>query len=113
MLRALSSRRSHSKYEKLVDDSSVGLLGGELRRSNTLPVQYLGSGGHKLKLDLEVKLPALPLPAKKSSKSHPLFSFFDTRRKKRTTSRPEFARYVEYVKEGGRWDNSSGMPVIY
>ncbi|CAN1344293.1 hypothetical protein LINPERPRIM_LOCUS40040 [Linum perenne] len=34
-------------------------------------------------------------------------------RKKRTTSRPEFARYIQYVKEGGIWDHGSAVPVMH
>ncbi|GFY80390.1 hypothetical protein Acr_01g0001990 [Actinidia rufa] len=51
---------------------------------------------------------------KKASKIHPIFGLtFETRRRKKATAKPEFARYVEYVKEGGAWDVSSNMPVIY
>ncbi|CAL1360862.1 unnamed protein product [Linum trigynum] len=114
MLRALSTRRSHNKYEKLVDNnesSAAGLLVGggsdyQLKRSKTLPVRFFGSAskrGQKVSVEVELKLPSLPAvkPAMKVNKSHPLFSLFDRRRQnKRTTSRPEFARYIEYVKEG-------------
>ncbi|CAL1360865.1 unnamed protein product [Linum trigynum] len=122
MLRTLSTRRSHSKYEKLADNtepSSADLLGGdsdyELKRTNTVPIRFPGSDrGHKVAA--EQSLPSVPAvkPAMKVNKSHPLFSLFDRRRQsKRTTSRPEFARYIEYVKEGGLWDTNSGVPVMH
>ncbi|CAI0418580.1 unnamed protein product [Linum tenue] len=124
MLRALSTRRSHGRYEKLVDkaeSSSAGLLGGssrdfQLKRSNTLPIRFLGCCRGSNKVSVELNLPSLPAvkPAMKVNKSHPLFTLFDRRRQnRRTTSRPEFARYIEYVKEAGLWDKNSGMPVMY
>ncbi|CAN0861722.1 hypothetical protein LINGRAHAP2_LOCUS8294 [Linum grandiflorum] len=119
MLRALSTRISQYKYEKLSEESSIGpLIGGyKLTRSRTLPVQVLGGRSSSYKLSLKLNLPALPAAKKAAnkgdSKSHPLLSLFISRRKKRTTSRPEFARYIQYVKEGGLWDSSSGVPVMY
>ncbi|CAN0861724.1 hypothetical protein LINGRAHAP2_LOCUS8294 [Linum grandiflorum] len=115
MLRALSTRISQYKYEKLSEESSIGpLIGGyKLTRSRTLPVQVLGGRSSSYKLSLKLNLPALPAAKKANSKSHPLFSLFTSRRNKRTTSRPEFARYIQYVKEGGLWDSNSGVPVMY
>ncbi|XP_012091075.1 uncharacterized protein LOC105649132 [Jatropha curcas] len=112
MFRALSTRRSqHGGYEKLADESTIGLLppaeAPTLKRSKTVPSRVLVSS---------TKLPSeLPLPKvkKANSKSHPLFSLFDSRRKKKATAKPEFTRYLEYVKEGGVWDVNSNMPVIY
>ncbi|KDP21749.1 hypothetical protein JCGZ_03379 [Jatropha curcas] len=109
---ALSTRRSqHGGYEKLADESTIGLLppaeAPTLKRSKTVPSRVLVSS---------TKLPSeLPLPKvkKANSKSHPLFSLFDSRRKKKATAKPEFTRYLEYVKEGGVWDVNSNMPVIY
>lgn len=49
----------------------------------------------------------------KEKKTHPLFSLFDFRRKKKVTAKPEIARYLDYVKEGGMWDLDSNKPVIY
>jgi hypothetical protein len=40
-----------------------------------------------------------------------LFDF--GKKKKKASSKPEFARYVEYMKEGGMWDLESNKPVIY
>jgi len=48
-----------------------------------------------------------------NDKSHPLLSFLALPRKKKTTARPEFARYLEYLKEGGMWNLNSNKPVKY
>ena len=71
--------------------------------------------GSSSKLTPEVTFPnnSQVKPTKKVSKSHPIFSLFNARRKKKTTARPEFARYLEYVKEGGLWDMNLNKPVIY
>ncbi|XP_015576239.2 uncharacterized protein LOC8273372 [Ricinus communis] len=117
MLRALSTRRSYHGYERLLaDESAIGLLEGNLKRSKTLP-----SGLRRFhvsnKLPSELAFPSdpkvKPAAARKSNKSHPLLSLFDSRRKKKTTARPELTRYIEYVKEGGTWDASSNVPVIH
>ncbi|KAL6011371.1 hypothetical protein ACLOJK_001817 [Asimina triloba] len=50
----------------------------------------------------------------KVAKNHPLLSFFEVSRKKKAPSaKPEFIRYLEYVKEGGTWDLHSNRPVIH
>ncbi|OWM74633.1 hypothetical protein CDL15_Pgr005213 [Punica granatum] len=120
MFRALSTR-SHQRYEKLGEEPAIRLLDDQvkLQRSTTLPAGVLGTPLPR-KFSPETVVPpssqVKPSPAKKeSTKSHPLFSLFDRRRKskKTTTARPEFARYLEYVKEGGLWDVNSNKPVIY
>lgn len=108
MLRALSVRRDPHRYEKLGEEPAVCLLEGELKRAKSVPAKVFGSPKAKAFPD---NAPAKP--TKKTSKTHPLFTLFDTRRKKKTTARPEFTRYLEYVKEGGLWDVKSNMPVIY
>ncbi|GAV87752.1 hypothetical protein CFOL_v3_31178 [Cephalotus follicularis] len=113
MLRALSVRRSCHSYERVADEPSIGLLEGKLKRNKSVPAWRYGSS---IKLAPESTVPAgnsQVKPAMKVNKSHPLFSLFDRRRKKKTTARPEFARYLEYVKEGGMWDLNSNTPVIY
>lgn len=51
---------------------------------------------------------------KEAARSHPLLNFLGApRRKKVTAVKPEFIRYLEYMKEGGRWDADSNRPVIY
>ncbi|XP_059458212.1 uncharacterized protein LOC132187791 [Corylus avellana] len=113
MFRALSTRRNHRTYEKLADERGVGALEGKyLKRSTSLPAQVFGS---PTKSTPELAFPASSQvkPTNKVTKSHPLFSLFSGGRKKKTTAKPEFARYIEYVKEGGAWDKNSSMPVIY
>ncbi|KAK6288080.1 hypothetical protein POUND7_014259 [Theobroma cacao] len=127
MLRAFSTRRSRGGYERLlevdveVDEpvTSTGHLEAQLKRARSVPARVFGLSRRFT--------PALALPenyqvkskssssssTKKVTKSHPLFSLFDARRKKKTTAKPEFARYIEYLKEGGMWDMKANMPVIY
>ncbi|XAR52915.1 hypothetical protein NMG60_11021248 [Bertholletia excelsa] len=114
MFRALSTRRSGRGYERLVDEPSNHLLEAKLNRSRSVPAKVLF--GSCRKLAPQKKDPANPpaKQAKKVSKIHPLFSLFDTgRRKNKPTAKPEFARYMEYVEEGGLWDKGSNVPVIY
>jgi hypothetical protein len=112
MFRALSTRRSHRRYEKLADEPAVGTLEVKLKRSTSLPARVFGS---LTKSTLELAFPdsSQVKHTNKVTKSHPLFSLFNARRKKKTTAKPEFARYLEYLKEGGVWDMNSNMPVIY
>ncbi|GKU99197.1 hypothetical protein SLEP1_g12076 [Rubroshorea leprosula] len=113
MLRAFSVRRSQWRYEPLVDDEpDVSLLGGKLSRTTSLPAGLFCSS-RKAAPDSALPSNSQVKSTKKKSKSHPLFSLFDGRRKRKTTAKPEFARYLEYVKEGGVWDMKSNMPVMY
>ncbi|WOG95347.1 hypothetical protein DCAR_0414662 [Daucus carota subsp. sativus] len=123
MLRALSMRRSG--YDKLVDESSIGLVEVKLSRSATLPAKLFGS---RRKPTPEGNLAPIPeqkpskvkieknpgeKQVKKASKILPIFSIFEKRRRKKATAKPEFARYMEYVKEGGTWDANLNMPVMH
>ncbi|CDY30774.1 BnaC07g16740D [Brassica napus] len=106
MIRALSTRKDRGGYKK---------LGGEKEEE---------AAGVRL---LEGKVQSVPAevkkPVEKTGRSvHPLLSFFDigsqkkkkkTKKKTTTTAKPEFSRYLEYVKEGGVWDATSNGPVIY
>lgn len=85
-------------------------------RSTTLPANYFDE--MPLKFVLEPKVPKkvdlIERQAKKVSKVHPFFSLFEKwGRKKKPTSKPEFSRYMEYLKEEGIWDANSVKPVIY
>lgn len=115
MLRALSTRRCPHKYEFFGEDPTISLLEGRLKRVTSLPTIVLGSG--LMKPTSGVIFPEFTQEkqkqAKKASKGHTIFSFFDIRRKKKSTAKPEFARYLEYVKEGGLWDLKTNAPVIY
>ncbi|KAL0543351.1 hypothetical protein IC582_018446 [Cucumis melo] len=116
MLRALSTRRCPHRYKFLAEDPTISLLEGKLRRATSLPTIVLGSGSRKSAFDITV--PEFAQAKQKQSKrankgGHPIFSFFDFRRKRKSTARPEFARYLEYLKEGGLWDLKANAPVIY
>ncbi|XP_042466365.1 uncharacterized protein LOC122048919 [Zingiber officinale] len=45
-------------------------------------------------------------------KAHPVMRILQAPSKKETT-RPEFLRYLEYVREAGSWDPTSDKPTIY
>ncbi|XP_042431260.1 uncharacterized protein LOC122017660 [Zingiber officinale] len=45
-------------------------------------------------------------------KVHPVMRILQTPSKKET-ARPEFLRYLEYMREAGSWDPSSDRPTIY
>ncbi|KAG2327295.1 hypothetical protein Bca4012_036297 [Brassica carinata] len=104
MIRALSTRKDRGGYKK---------LGGENEEE---------AAGVRL---LEGKVQSVPVEVKKPVEKtggsvHPLLSFFDIglqrkkkNKKSKTTAKPEFSRYLEYVKEGGVWDGTSNGPVIY
>lgn len=116
MFRAMSTRKIHGGYEKLGDEEAI------LKRVTSVPVSVYGYSRNPIQ---EVKkTPTLSPAAKPTGGSvHPLLSFFDVRfqrkKKKKTTkkssptAKPEFARYLEYVKEGGVWDPNSNAPVIH
>ncbi|XP_058772729.1 uncharacterized protein LOC131646781 [Vicia villosa] len=131
MFRSTSTRRGPEKYEKLDkefggDNNGIsndnGISNEEyLKRSASVPS---GPSNTKDKMAMASNFGDINLqrnPTKKVSSSdpknnsvHPLLNFFDfRRRKKKATSKPEFARYVEYMKEGGMWDSESDKPVIY
>ncbi|XP_022775330.1 uncharacterized protein LOC111317194 [Durio zibethinus] len=125
MLRAFSTRRSHGGYERLleaeVDEpvSSVSRFEAQLKRARSVPARVFGlsrkfTPESTMPENSQVKKSSSSTSNKKVTKSpHPLFSLFDARRKKKTTAKPEYARYVEYLKEGGMWDTNANMPVIY
>ncbi|KAK9038852.1 hypothetical protein V6N11_023697 [Hibiscus sabdariffa] len=136
MLRAFSTRRNRSGYERLlveteVDDQPVSRTSqfeAQLKRARSVPARVFGLSrkfnGPELGLPEKTQLKSFSKTTtttttesnKKGAKSksvHPLFSLFDSRRKKRTTAKPEFARYIEYLKEGGMWDVNANMPVIH
>lgn len=112
MFRALSCRRNWSSYERLEDELS--LLEVKLKRDRSLPARAFTL---KNITNIEPQNDNVQVKQKKKKKAsildHPLFSLFDGRAKKKPSSRPEFARYLEYIKEGGTWDLKSSMPIIY
>ncbi|KFK34336.1 hypothetical protein AALP_AA5G131900 [Arabis alpina] len=114
MFRAMSTRRVHGGYEKLGDEEA------RLKRVTSVPASVYGHSRNPIQ---EVKKTPTPTAKPTGGSVHPLLSFFDVhfqRKKKKTTkkkssptAKPEFARYLEYVKEGGVWDSSSNAPVIH
>jgi len=111
MFRSTSTRKSPARYEKLdKEHGDSGTSNEDFKRSTSLPSRAMASSFGEMNLQ---RNPTKKGSSKPKEKSHPLLSFFDFRRKKKTTARPEFARYLEYVKEGGMWDINSNKPVIY
>ncbi|KAK5784701.1 hypothetical protein PVK06_039227 [Gossypium arboreum] len=104
------------------DVTSTGQFEAQLKRARSVPARVFG-----LSRKFTSEISALPenhrvesssstnkkLTSKSKSIIHPLFSLFDVRRKKKPTAKPEFGRYIEYLKEGGMWDMNANMPVMY
>lgn len=106
MFRALSTRRRG--YEQLGDEeASSAALVPKLSRTKSSPAAA-GKGCSK-----KMQVATAAQQVKKASKVHPFFSLFETKRKKKPTSRPEFSRYLEYVREGGAWDLATNKPVMH
>ncbi|KAL1569487.1 hypothetical protein AAHA92_00961 [Salvia divinorum] len=97
MFRALSIRRRG--YEQLGEGDEP-----KFNRTKSLPTKVMNS---------PKRVPTAAQEANKASKVHPLFSIFETKRKKKATMKPEFSRYLEYLKEGGAWDMAANRPVMY
>ncbi|KAJ4910610.1 Uncharacterized protein Rs2_05231 [Raphanus sativus] len=106
----MSTRKIHGGYEKLGEEEtslkSVWSVPGSVSGNSRNPIQ-------------EVK--KAPIVTQTGGSVHPLLSFLDVhfqKKKKKTkknlaTAKPEFARYMEYLKEGGVWDPNSNAPVIH
>lgn len=108
MLRALNKQRNPNRYGRLdKEPDTTSLLAGELETSESLPSQEVFGSPKLSTLGPEVapqNVSSVKPSRRKDSKSHPLFSLSDgAGRKKKPTARPEFARYLQYVKEGGVW----------
>ncbi|KAL0379268.1 UNVERIFIED_CONTAM: hypothetical protein Sradi_3232300 [Sesamum radiatum] len=115
MFRALSTRTSRRGYEHLADDidDEADSTPAKLSRAKSLPAKLFSRSSKNS--SCAAAAAAEQVVIKKASKVHPLFSLFETsRRKKKATAKPEFSRYLEYVREGGGvWDLKENMPVIY
>ncbi|CAI9272339.1 unnamed protein product [Lactuca saligna] len=108
MFRAMNKRKGRRGYNKLISESTIiDNLPPEPKmiRSTSLPAN--SSGDFSVKVDLTDK------QMRKVRKVHPLYSLLEKRRKKKATAKPEFSRYLEYLREGGIWDANSVKPVIY
>ncbi|CAF2046652.1 unnamed protein product [Brassica rapa] len=108
MFRAMSTRKVHGGYEKLVEDEP------KLKRVTSVPASVYGNSRNPVQEEVK----KTPTVKPTGGSVHPLLSFFDVRfqkKKKKTkkslaTAKPEFARYMAYVKEGGVWDPNSNAP---
>jgi len=118
MFRSMSTRRGPARYERLGKESvTTALLNEGFKRSTSLP-SWGSNPSRKMALgstfgDFNLQRNPTKKENKSEKKSHPLLSFLALRRKKKTTARPEFARYLEYLKEGGMWDLKSNKPVMH
>ncbi|CAL5324366.1 unnamed protein product [Camellia sinensis] len=96
MFRALSTRGGGGGgggYERLVDESSGGLLEAKLNRVTSLPAKLFGSSSTKLTSEFNFPANFPAKQAKKVSKIHPRFGLFDRRRqRKKAMAKPEVAR---------------------
>ncbi|XP_019182497.1 PREDICTED: uncharacterized protein LOC109177565 [Ipomoea nil] len=114
MFKSLTKRKSPYSYKQLADDVAVVAVdhdGGEPKLSRTRswpPPAAAAKGGSSAKKKVMTTSELHNFPAKsqakqmrKVSKILPIFSVFDSRKKKKATARPEFSRYLEYVREGG------------
>ncbi|KAK1410426.1 hypothetical protein QVD17_36963 [Tagetes erecta] len=118
MFRAMSTRRDNKGYEPLVfGGAAVDDLLSEAKmiRSKTLPMNFFGDS--PVTFESELKTPVrenvIDKQVKKASKIHPIFSIFEKRgRRKKATAKPEFSRYMQYLKEGGIWNANEPKPVI-
>ncbi|XP_055804687.1 uncharacterized protein LOC129873589 [Solanum dulcamara] len=111
MFRAMSTRRDYRGYGVLnkeeKDEPCAPILGKpKLSRNRTVPAaaKFFSSSSKKVTDEDNFRASAQVKEAKKASKIHPIFSLFETKRKKKATARPEFSRYIQYVREGGFGD---------
>ncbi|KAI3798874.1 hypothetical protein L1987_34158 [Smallanthus sonchifolius] len=119
MFRAVSTRRDYKGYEPLViGGAAVDELLSEAKmiRSRTLPTNFFGDSPVTFESELRtpVREYAIDKQVKKASKVHPIFAIFEKRgRRKKATAKPEFSRYMQYLKEGGVWNANESKPVIH
>nr|GMC99096.1 uncharacterized protein LOC109177565 [Ipomoea batatas]GMD00847.1 uncharacterized protein LOC109177565 [Ipomoea batatas] len=107
MFRSLTKRKSPYKYKQLADDVALVAVdhgGGEPKLSRTR--SWPPPSAKKKVMSTTSELHNFPAKSqakqvRKVSKILPIFSVFDGRKKKKATARPEFSRYLEYVREGG------------
>ncbi|XP_071708524.1 uncharacterized protein [Rutidosis leptorrhynchoides] len=115
----MSTRKVHRGYNQLINESTLNDPSNadpKMLRSTTLPANFFGDFPVKFVIEPNVqkKAEVVEKQVKKASKVHPMFSLFERRsRKKNATAKPEFSRYLQYLKEGGVWDSNSSKPVIY
>ncbi|KAM3363103.1 hypothetical protein P3S68_017957 [Capsicum galapagoense] len=109
MFRAMSTRRDYRGYHELIKEEApsaplIALDQPKLSKSRTVPAAanfFISSSSKKVTSEDNFQANT---QLKEASKIHPIFSLFETKRKKKATARPEFSRYIQYVKEGGFGD---------
>ncbi|KAE9597859.1 hypothetical protein Lal_00029542 [Lupinus albus] len=111
MFRSMTCRRGYEKLGK--ESSTITLLNDGFKRSTSLPSQAPSFSRKVASSSTFGKIISLQRNPTKKKKIHPLLSFLDFGRKKKTTAKPEFSRYLEYLREGGIWDLNSNKPIIY
>ncbi|CAN4080096.1 unnamed protein product [Withania somnifera] len=114
MFRAMSTRRDYRGYGVLIKEEEeeykpcAPVLGkpNKLSRNRTVPAaaKFFSSSSKKVTSEDNFRANAQSKEAKRVSKIHPIFSLFETKRKKKATARPEYSRYIQYVRDGGYGD---------
>uniref|UniRef100_A0A7N0UD71 Uncharacterized protein n=1 Tax=Kalanchoe fedtschenkoi TaxID=63787 RepID=A0A7N0UD71_KALFE len=137
MMRAFSTTKNRHGYSRLEDEQPFISDAVKLKRVYSVPAskdlqhpqyqqqKYLGGSlkdpkqykfGFSTKQSSKAAVAPLPNAsqaklARKASKIHPLFGLFDPKSsKKKTITKAEFGRYLEYVKEGGLWNMNKQTP---
>ncbi|KAH0700241.1 hypothetical protein KY285_014488 [Solanum tuberosum] len=108
----MSTRRDYRGYGVLIKEDQeeeicAPILGKpKLSRNRTVPAaaKFFSSSSKKVTSEDNFRASAQVKGAKKASKIHPIFSLFETKKKKKATARPEFSRYIQYLREGGFGD---------
>ncbi|XP_009631047.2 uncharacterized protein [Nicotiana tomentosiformis] len=109
----MSTRRGYKGYEELIkeEEPSAPLVEPKLIRNRSVPVAKIFSPSRKVTSEQNLSAtPQVNKEAKKASKIHPIFSLFETKKKMKATARPEFSRYIQYVREGGFGDVLQTIP---
>ncbi|OIT31824.1 hypothetical protein A4A49_26225 [Nicotiana attenuata] len=110
MFRAMSTRRDYRGYEELIKEEAPSapliIMEPKLSRNRTVPAtaKFFSSLSKKVTSVDNFRATTQLQEAKKASKIHPIFSLFETKKKKKATARPEFSMYIQYVREGGFGD---------
>ncbi|GAA0173872.1 hypothetical protein Leryth_007013 [Lithospermum erythrorhizon] len=109
MLRTFSTRPSHHGYQELLDGYETSSFDSHGYHGNLSRVASVSgkifSPSRKFPLEKIIESPSSnhsDKHAKKASKVHPIFALFGSSKiSKKATARPEFQRYINYLKDGG------------
>ncbi|MQM21467.1 hypothetical protein Taro_054508 [Colocasia esculenta] len=114
-----TSLRGSRGYRRLGRQASSHFPEEGEPRAEMVDQQQLGAGSKKTAAKKEKKSSS-SRGSKKSGSSgkdaqvvHPVQRVLDARRMDKAMAKPEFVRYLAYVKEAGRWDGESDHPVIF